>query len=121
MCEVASSARAIHASSLLWAKWKSLCDGPFMPLLRRLDDFGRPETAFNVCSFYSIDARYRVGRATTREIWRHCWRCATTSDSLSEGSVTDDGEMWGNFPQTYSMVGIINGAMRLSRPWDEVV
>ena len=27
-----------------------------------------------------------------------------------------DGEAWGNFPQTYSMVGIINGAIRLSRP-----
>ena len=31
------------------------------------------------------------------------------------------GELWGNFPQTYSMVGVINGAMRLSRPWDDVV
>ena len=31
------------------------------------------------------------------------------------------GEMWGNFPQTYSMVGIINGAVRLSAPWDDAV
>jgi hypothetical protein len=29
--------------------------------------------------------------------------------------------MWGNFPQTYSMVGLINGAMRLSAPWDTVI
>ena len=28
-------------------------------------------------------------------------------------------ELWGNFPQTYSMVGMINSAMRLSIPWDE--
>jgi hypothetical protein len=26
--------------------------------------------------------------------------------------------MWGNFPQTYSMVGTINAAVRLSAPWD---
>jgi hypothetical protein len=31
------------------------------------------------------------------------------------------GEMWGNFPQTYSMVGLINAAVRLSTPWDSVI
>ena len=29
------------------------------------------------------------------------------------------GELWGNFPQTYSMVGLINSAMRLSQTWEE--
>ena len=29
--------------------------------------------------------------------------------------------MWGNFPQTYSMVGLINGAVRLSQPWETVI
>ena len=29
------------------------------------------------------------------------------------------GQLWGNFPQTYSMVGLINAAMRLSKPWEE--
>jgi len=29
--------------------------------------------------------------------------------------------MWGNFPQTYSMVGLINCAMRLSKSWNSVV
>ncbi len=29
------------------------------------------------------------------------------------------GELWGNFPQTYSHVGLINCAMRLSRDWEE--
>ena len=28
------------------------------------------------------------------------------------------GELWGNFPQTYSMVGIIVAAMRLSKGWE---
>jgi hypothetical protein len=37
---------------------------------------------------------------------------------LSEDLDPVTGEMWGNFPQTYSMVGIINGAVRLSAPWD---
>jgi len=29
------------------------------------------------------------------------------------------GEQWGNFVQTYSMVGLINAAIRLSIRWDE--
>jgi hypothetical protein len=29
--------------------------------------------------------------------------------------------MWGNYPQTYSMVGIINGATALSAPWQAVI
>jgi len=30
-------------------------------------------------------------------------------------------ELWGNFPQTYSMVGIINSAMRLSASWEDAL
>ena len=40
---------------------------------------------------------------------------------LSEDTHPVTGEMWGNFPQTYSMVGIINAAVRLSAPWDSQV
>lgn len=29
------------------------------------------------------------------------------------------GELWGHFPQTYSMVGLVNSVMRLSRDWSE--
>jgi GH15 family glucan-1,4-alpha-glucosidase len=38
---------------------------------------------------------------------------------LSEDIHPASGEMWGNFPQTYSMVGIINSALRLSRQWED--
>jgi len=31
------------------------------------------------------------------------------------------GSLWGNFPQTYSMVGIITTATRLSRRWEDEV
>ena len=40
---------------------------------------------------------------------------------LSEDLAFDNGEAWGNFPQTYSMVGVINAAVRLSAPWDSVI
>jgi GH15 family glucan-1,4-alpha-glucosidase len=38
---------------------------------------------------------------------------------LSEDIDPVSGELWGNFVQTYSMVGLIVAAMRLSLPWDE--
>ncbi len=30
-----------------------------------------------------------------------------------------DRPLWGNFPQTYSMAGLILSAMRLSKSWEE--
>jgi hypothetical protein len=35
---------------------------------------------------------------------------------LSEDLDPKNGRLWGNFLQTYSTVGIINGAMLLSKP-----
>jgi hypothetical protein len=32
---------------------------------------------------------------------------------------TDSRELWGNFPQTYSMVGLISSAMKLSKTWED--
>jgi GH15 family glucan-1,4-alpha-glucosidase len=38
---------------------------------------------------------------------------------LSEDIDPISGELCGNFPQTYSQVGLILSAMRLSRSWEE--
>ena len=38
---------------------------------------------------------------------------------LSEDVDPKTNELWGNFPQTYSMVGLIVSAMRLSKSWEE--
>jgi GH15 family glucan-1,4-alpha-glucosidase len=100
----------------------NLCDGPYMRRYEAPDDYGRPETAFNVCSFWRIDALARTGRSDeAREIFESLLGRCNHVQLLSEDLAPADGELWGNFPQTYSMVGIVNGAMRLSRPWDSVV
>ena len=100
----------------------TLCDGPHMRRYEAPDDFGAPETAFNVCAFWRIDALARIGRTEqAREIFEALLASRNGVGLLSEDLAPATGELWGNFPQTYSMVGIINGAMRLSRPWDEVV
>ncbi len=99
-----------------------LCDGPFMRRYEAADDFGMPETAFNVCTFWRVDALARSGRRDeAREIFETMLAYRNPVGLLSEDIAQASGELWGNFPQTYSMVGIINGAVRLSRPWDDVV
>jgi GH15 family glucan-1,4-alpha-glucosidase len=101
---------------------RTLCDGPFMRRYEAPDDYGRPETAFNVCSFWRIDALSRIGRSDqARAIFEALLARRNHVGLLSEDLAPISGDLWGNFPQTYSMVGIVNCAMRLSRPWDSVV
>ena len=123
MCEVGFiSPQDPRFVSTVAALEASLCDGPYMRRYEAPDDFGRPETAFNVCTFWRIDALARIGRTEqAREIFEAMLACRNHVGLLSEDIAPKTGELWGNFPQTYSMVGIINGAVRLSRPWDDVV
>ncbi|HVZ42662.1 MAG TPA: glycoside hydrolase family 15 protein [Ramlibacter sp.] len=101
---------------------RSLCDGPYMRRYEAPDDFGKPETAFNICTFWRIDALARIGRKSqAREIFEVMLKSRNHVGLLSEDTHPVTGEMWGNFPQTYSMVGTINAAVRLSAPWDTVI
>jgi GH15 family glucan-1,4-alpha-glucosidase len=99
-----------------------LGSGPHLLRYEDADDFGRPETAFNVCAFWHVDALARIGRrGEAREKFEELLRARNHLGLMSEDTDPRNGEAWGNFPQTYSMVGIINGAMRLSRPWETIV
>jgi GH15 family glucan-1,4-alpha-glucosidase len=101
---------------------RSLCDGPYMRRYEAADDFGKPETAFNICTFWRIDALARIGRkGQAREIFEVMLKSRNHLGLLSEDTHPVTGEMWGNYPQTYSMVGLINAAVRLSAPWDTVI
>ncbi len=84
------------------------------------DDFGRPTTAFTICTFWYIDALAAMGRRKeARELFEQMLERRTPLGLLSEDLDPESGVLWGNFPQTYSMVGLINCAMRLSRSWEE--
>lgn len=101
---------------------KHLANGVHMKRYEAADDFGVPETAFNICAFWRLDALARIGqKERAREIFEALLASRNHLGLLSEDVDPHTGELWGNFPQTYSMVGIINGAMRLSRPWETVL
>ena len=84
------------------------------------DEFGAPTTSFAVCSFWYIDAINALGRhEEARHLFEQMLERRNPVGLLSEDLDPETGELWGNFPQTYSMVGLINSALRLSRPWSE--
>jgi GH15 family glucan-1,4-alpha-glucosidase len=85
------------------------------------DDFGLPETAFNICTFWLIDALARTDETEeARELFEIMLGHRTRSGLLSEDMDFESGELWGNFPQTYSLVGVINCAGLLSKNWNAV-
>ncbi|HVR28515.1 MAG TPA: glycoside hydrolase family 15 protein [Thermoanaerobaculia bacterium] len=86
----------------------------------RTDEIGDAATAFAVCTFWYIDALHALGRTEeARELFERMLALRNRHGLLSEDLEVRSGELWGNFPQTYSMVGLINSAILLSRPWEE--
>ena len=84
------------------------------------DDFGEPETSFTICTFWYIDALATIGRThEARQLFETLLSRRNHLGLLSEDLSFETGEAWGNFPQTYSHVGLIMAAMRLSRSWQE--
>jgi GH15 family glucan-1,4-alpha-glucosidase len=83
------------------------------------DDFGVPENAFVICSFWYANALAKVGRRDeARSLFERLLACRNAHGLLAEHLDPSTGEHWGNFVQTYSMVGLIHSAIRQSVPWD---
>jgi GH15 family glucan-1,4-alpha-glucosidase len=99
---------------------KELKRGDYIFRYVQPDDFGEPQNAFTLCTFWYINALVLLGRRQqARDIFEHMLARRTRLGLLSEHIDPSSGELWGNFPQTYSMVGIIHSAMLLSKPWEQ--
>jgi len=86
----------------------------------REDEMGNAETAFLVCTFWYVEALAALGRwDEARDLFEHALTLRNHVGLYAEDVHPGTGELWGNFPQTYSMVGLINAAMRLSRSWED--
>jgi glucoamylase len=82
------------------------------------DDFGKPEATFLVCAFWYVDALACVGRIddairTLDGILPYANHLGIFSEDVGL-----DGSQWGNFPQSYSHVGLINAVFRISKKLD---
>ena len=94
--------------------------GDFLLRYDEQDDFGYPETAFLVCTQWWVLALAALGETErARSIFERLLTIRNPLGLLAEDVDPVTGELWGNFPQTYTMVGLIQCALRLSRPWED--
>jgi GH15 family glucan-1,4-alpha-glucosidase len=86
------------------------------------DDFGKPKTTFLICSFWYVEALACVGRVDEaveefEKLLKYCNHLLLFSEDV-DGK---DGSQWGNFPQAYSHVGLMNAAYRIAVKLDRPV
>jgi hypothetical protein len=99
---------------------RELRHGDFIFRYVEADDFGKPENAFIVCTFWYINALAALGRRDeARALFENLLACRNRHGLLAEHIDPRTREQWGNFVQTYSMEGIIGSAVRLSIRWDQ--
>jgi GH15 family glucan-1,4-alpha-glucosidase len=113
-------ARDPRFASTVAAVEKDLVHGNHVMRYAAKDDFGLPETEFLVCRFWLVDALAAMGRREeARERYQDALARRNRYGLLSEDIHPKTGALWGNFPQTYSMAGVILSAMRLSQSWED--
>lgn len=99
---------------------RELRRGDFIFRYVEKDDFGEPENAFLVCTFWYVNALAALNRKDeARVLFEKLLGYRNRHGLLAEHVDPRTGEQWGNFVQTYSMVGMINAAIRLSIRWDQ--
>lgn len=78
------------------------------------DDFGKPKSTFLVCAFWYVEALACVGRLDeAQEVFKQLLSFGNHLLLFSEDVDEQDGSQWGNFPQAYSHVGLMNAAYRI--------
>lgn len=96
---------------------RDLKHGDFIYRYVERDDFGFPENSFLVCTFWYIEALARMGgerRDEARRLYEKVLSARNRHGLLAEDLDPRTLELWGNFPQTYCMAGIIECALRLA-------
>ena len=100
----------------------SLCqDDGLMLRYNGEDDFGEPSTGFLVCSFWMIDALYKIGKHDlAKQYFDTILSYANDHGLFSEDVDFKTKRLLGNFPQAYSHLALISTALTLSdqSPYD---
>jgi GH15 family glucan-1,4-alpha-glucosidase len=96
--------------------------GDFLYRYIRKDDFGRPHSAFMICSFWVAQGLAHLGKTDeARKLLERLLVAANGLGLYAEHFEHKAGEQLGNFPQAYSHVGLINAAFQASPPWSDVL
>ena len=86
------------------------------------DDFGAPKATFLICAFWYVEALACVGRLDDAiKEFEGLLKYSNHLKLFSEDVLESDGSMWGNFPQAYSHVGLMNAAYRIATKLDKPI
>jgi GH15 family glucan-1,4-alpha-glucosidase len=79
------------------------------------DDFGKPTSSFTICTFWFIQALYRIGmKQEAKEIFDNLLSYGNHLGLFSEDMDFTTKRLLGNFPQAYSHLALINTAILFS-------
>lgn len=79
------------------------------------DDFGLPTSSFTICTFWLIEALYKIGETEeAREIFEKMISYSNHLGLYSEDLDFTTKRQLGNFPQAYSHLAFINSAVLFS-------
>jgi alpha,alpha-trehalase len=98
---------------------KELSVDGLMYRYRNEDDFGEPQSAFTVCSFWLVKALAAIGRrGEAREILEKLIKDSNGHGLYGEDLDFKTRRQLGNFPQAYSHLALIDCALELSKEED---
>ncbi|HZK92756.1 MAG TPA: glycoside hydrolase family 15 protein [Prolixibacteraceae bacterium] len=79
------------------------------------DDFGKPTSSFTICTFWLIQALYKIGNTgDAKIIFDNLLACGNHLGLFSEDIDFASKRLLGNFPQAYSHLALINTARLFS-------
>lgn len=84
------------------------------------DDFGVPVNSFISCTLWLIDALSRSGRLDeARRLYENLLKYSVHGGYFSEHLDISTSELWGNYPQTYALAGVVTSAIQIERAGKE--
>jgi GH15 family glucan-1,4-alpha-glucosidase len=79
------------------------------------DDFGKPTSSFTICTFWLIQALFKIGsKEEAKNIFDNLLACGNHLGLFSEDIDFATKRLLGNFPQAYSHLALINTARLFS-------
>jgi len=79
------------------------------------DDFGKPASSFTICTFWLIQALFRIGmKEEAKNIFENLLSYGNHLGLFSEDIDFTSKRLLGNFPQAYSHLALINTASLFS-------
>jgi GH15 family glucan-1,4-alpha-glucosidase len=98
------------------ATQKELSRNGLMYRYKNRDDFGLPTSSFTICTFWLIQALYKIGeRNQARELFDQLLTYSNHVGLFSEDIDFESKRLLGNFPQAYSHLALIETAMLFSK------